>query len=161
MRILIPIDGSSLSLRAVDHVARVVHEGEIVLFHVTGIPPELLEHRGGNTPAEERELEHEVGEGSRKFREQIRPIIERDVFGPAKELLRYVATDGKLNVQTLLATEPSSDVASDIIAEAEQGGYDAVVVGRHIHPGIMHFVLGGTASKVVHHLKTTAIWLVP
>lgn len=161
MRILLPIDGSPLSLRAVDHVARVVHEGEIVLFHVTGIPPELLEHRGGDTPAEERELEHEIGEGARNFREQIRPIIERDVFGPAKELLRYRATDGKLKVQTLLATEPSSDAASDIIAEAEQGRYDAVVVGRHVHSGIMHFVLGGTASKVVHHLKTTAIWLVP
>ena len=161
MRILIPIDGSPLSLRAVDHVARVVHEGEIVLLHVTGIPPELLEHRGGDTPAEERELEHEIGEGKHNFREQIRPIIERDVFGPAKEVLRYVATNGKLTVQSLLATEPSSDAASEIIAEAEQGRYDAVVVGRHIHSGIMGFVLGGTASKLVHHVKTTAIWLVP
>jgi nucleotide-binding universal stress UspA family protein len=136
-------------------------ECEIVLFHVTGIPPELLEHRGGNTPAEERELEHEIGEESRDFREQIQPIIERDVFGPAKQLIHYRATTRKLSVQTLLATEPSSDSASDIIAEAEQGGYDAVVVGRHVHSGIMRFVLGGTASKVVHHLKTTAIWLVP
>jgi nucleotide-binding universal stress UspA family protein len=136
-------------------------ECEIVLFHVTGIPPELLEHRGGNTPAEERELEREIGEEGDEFRAQIRPTIERDVFGPAKEMLHFRAMTRKPSVQTLLATSPSSDAASDILAEASRGGYDAVVVGRHVHSGIMHFVLGGTASKVVHHLKTTAIWLVP
>jgi nucleotide-binding universal stress UspA family protein len=161
MRILIPIDASELSLRAVEHVARFAHQGEVVLLHVAVVPPELLEHRGSGKAEQERELEHEVGEAARSFREQIRPEIECEVFGPAKDRLTRGRKPGDLSVQTLLVTEASSDPALTIIEVAGQGGYDAVVIGRHGRSGIMRFVLGGTASKLVHHLQTTPIWLVP
>jgi nucleotide-binding universal stress UspA family protein len=161
MRILIPIDGSSLSMRAVEHAASFVHEGEVVLFHVAGIPPELVEHRGGETPAEERMLEHEVGEEARRFREEIQPRIDREIFGPAKEQLLGGKEHHHLRVRTVLATDPCSDPAPAIIAEADGGDYDAVVIGRHGRSGVMKFLLGGTASKLVHHLQTVPIWLVP
>lgn len=161
MRILVPIDGSALSMRAVEHVARFVREGEVVLLHVAGIPPELIEHRGAQRSEEERALEHEVGEGARRFREEIRPRIESEVFGPAKERLSRGAREGELRVRTLLATDPSPDPTPTILAEAERERYDAVVIGRRAHSGIMSFRLGGTASKVVHHLHDTPIWLVP
>ncbi len=122
MRILVPIDGSALSIRA---------------------------------------LEHEVGEGARRYREEIRPAIEREIFGPARDRLTRRTADGKLSVRTLLATDPSPDPTPTIVAEAEQGGYDAVVIGRHGRSGILSFRLGGTASKVVHRLQATPIWLVP
>jgi nucleotide-binding universal stress UspA family protein len=160
MRVLIPIDGSALSMRAVDYAARFIHEGEVVLLHVAGIPPQLLEHGGATRDEEERELECQVGTQCRQYRQEILPAIERDVFTPAKE--RLVRGGGaKLNVVTVLAIEASVEPALSILTEVKQRPYDAIVMGRHGRTGLLQFLLGGTAAKVVHHLQTTPIWLVP
>lgn len=162
MRLLVPIDGSDLSMHAIQHVARVVHRGEIVLFHVTGIPPRLLEHRGAETNAQERQLERQVAEQSREYEEEeIRPRVERELFRPAESRLLRDKDRGAVRVTSKIVTEASPQPAMAIITEAEAGEYDAVVVGRHGHSGVERFVLGGTASKVVHHLQKTPIWLVP
>jgi nucleotide-binding universal stress UspA family protein len=160
MRLLVPIDGSDLAMRALEHVARFVGEADVVLLHVAGMPPELLEHPGGETPAEESSLERKLSEESRRYREEITPVIQREVFEPATRRLVRTAK-GAIRVRVLLAIGPSSDTALNIITEAERGGYDAVVIGRHARSGVMRVLLGGTASKVVHQLQTIPIWLVP
>jgi nucleotide-binding universal stress UspA family protein len=161
MRVLIPIDGSVLSMRAVDHAARFIHEGEVVLLHVAGIPPQLLEHGGASRDEEERELECQVGEQCRRYRQEILPAIEREVFLPAKERLVRGARGANLVVVTILAIDASFEPALSILAEAKQHPYDAIIIGRHGRTGLLQFLLGGTAAKLVHHIQTTPIWLVP
>ena len=160
MRILLPIDGSELSLRAVAHVAQFVKKGQVVLFHVTGIPPRMLEHRGGNTDREEDQLEHQVGEQSRRYDEEAKRAADREIFAPAEQLLRG-DPGADLQVSRRLVTEASSVPALAILSEARTNRYDAVVIGRHGHSGVLSLFMGGTAAKLVHHLSDTPIWLVP
>jgi nucleotide-binding universal stress UspA family protein len=161
MRILVPVDGSDLSFHAVDYVARALEKGEVVLLHVTGIPPSLLEHRGGSTEEEERELEHSVAERSLRYEKEIMPEMEREIFRPAEERLQRARSGRRFEVRRKLVTQPTLQPAVAIIDEAHAEDYDAVVVGRHRRSGITRFFIGGTASKVVHHLQRTAVWVVP
>jgi len=160
MRLLVPIDGSALSARAARYAGRAVEHGEIVLFHVTGIPPELLEHEGG-TPKQERALEELVREQSARYEQRIRPRIDREVFDPARSQIPLERGSDGVRVRCVLVTEPTTEPALAIAAEAERSRYDAVVIGRHGRSGVMRFYLGGTASKLVHHLTDVPIWLVP
>lgn len=41
--------------------------------------------------------------------------------------------------------------ASEIIAEAESGGYDMVIIGRHGHGFFKNFLIGSVSDRVVHH----------
>ncbi len=161
VRLLVPIDGSVLSMHAVDYAAHVIDRGEIVLLHVAGIPPEYLEHPGGNTPEEERELEAEVSEQSRRYEADVRDEAEREIFDPARARLRSVRGKDDLAVRSVLITEASPDPALAIAAEARSDHYDAVVVGRNGHSGILGVLLGSTSMKLVQHLKSTPIWLIP
>jgi nucleotide-binding universal stress UspA family protein len=63
-RLLLALDGSDASRRAVKYVAKFVARRKgfrICLVHVLGpLPPELLEHGGSEDPSKEAQLEREL-----------------------------------------------------------------------------------------------------
>jgi nucleotide-binding universal stress UspA family protein len=163
-KILIALDGSESSMRAVAHVAEMVcadKVSEVTLFHVCFDPPSLLEHGGSEDPKTERQLDAQLHEKLTRWIQRCRKGVREDVFARAQKLFqeRGVADD-VVTVHTKVCGEAQADVASCIIREAREGGYDAVVLGRRGASARSEFIFGSISSRVIHHLEGCAVWLV-
>jgi nucleotide-binding universal stress UspA family protein len=155
---LIAVDGSEASMRAVEHVANTAcgcRGFELTLYHVVDLPPSLLEHGGGEASA------RRVTEKHRQWSTQEEGRVERTIFAPAKQILRNgTAKEGKPIIRVLELAEAHPDVAQAILEEAHTGGYDVIVLGRGGHSGLKEILFGSVTAKVIHHLEDKTVWIV-
>lgn len=168
-KILLALDGSENSTRAVEYVGNMTHGCEgfhITLFHVTSIPPALMEHAGPakagpEEPDRDRQMAEEMQKRQRKWQEEIRETTEKEIFTPAKQVLEKRGVQAPLStIETKVATHSHPDVALAIIEETKAGGYGTIVLGKRGRSMIKEFLLGGTTCKVIHHIQGCAIWVV-
>lgn len=159
--ILVGVDGTELSLRAVEHVARVMSRGQVVLCHVAPIPPRVLEHRGAESPGKEQRLERETADESRDYRQDIEQVIERDIFRGARERFSSQAPDPQVELRTLVLTEPHQQVAEALVGEARSRRYDALVIGWNQQGALGRLLQGSVSSKLSDSLRECPLWLVP
>ena len=66
------------------------------------------------------------------------------------EAERVAATDTEHDVDVATKTD-DGDAAQIILDEAEQGGYDLLVVGNKGMTGASRFLLGSVPNKISHH----------
>ena len=66
------------------------------------------------------------------------------------EAERVAATDTEHDVDVATKTD-DGDAAQIILDEAEQGGYDLLVVGNKRMTGASRFLLGSVPNKISHH----------
>ena len=162
-KILLPLDGSEISRKIVEYMGEILRgsdEGEITLYHVISIPPMLLEHGGSENPKKERQLGEMLREERRKWLEKNRKRIEKEIFAPAKRILREKGVrEGAVTILTKLDAYPHPDVAWDIVTEIRANGYCAVVLGRK-KTALREFLSGSVASKVDHHIANCAVWII-
>lgn len=162
--ILLAIDGSKMSDRAVDHVGDVVRgctDFKITLLHVLDVPPALREHPGAEDPDEERRLEEELKDTKQQWMKESEKKLEETLFGPAKKRLEAKGLTGKAaTIRTRVTADPHSDVAAAIVEEAKRGDYSIVVVGRRGKSTLKEFLMGAVAHKVVHNVEGCAVWVV-
>lgn len=168
-KILLALDGSENSTKAVKYLGDMIHGCEgfhITIFHVVGIPPELMEHggaeKGGATqPDRERLLAEELQENQRKWREQVLEKVEKEIFAPAKRILGDRGFQGALStIETKVAINSHPDVALAIIEEIDDDGYATIVIGKRGRSKIKEFLLGGVTCKVIHHIQGCTVWVV-
>jgi nucleotide-binding universal stress UspA family protein len=162
--ILLAIDGSSMSDRAVDHVGEVVGGCKgfgITLLHVLAVPPALREHSGSEDPDEERRLEEELKDSMQEWMREAHAELEKTLFNPARERLAAKGvTDEVAAVHTRVTADQHSDVADAIVQEAKRGQYVAVVLGRRGKSTLKDFLMGTVVHKVVHEVDNCAVWVV-
>jgi nucleotide-binding universal stress UspA family protein len=60
---------------------------------------------------------------------------------------------------TIKIDRRSSDIARDIIKEAEDG-YDMIVMGRRGRSALKEFILGSISQKVLHAVKDKSVLIV-
>jgi nucleotide-binding universal stress UspA family protein len=163
-KVLLAVNGSDASLRAVRHVGEILsgRDGfEVTLFHVCAVPPRLLEHEGAEDPDEERRLEEALEAECRAWREAKHAEVERQIFAQALGELRAAGIDEERTpVSTRFVTEAHADVAAEILQEQHEHGHDVIALGREDLSTLRELVFGSVASRVVHHGKGRAIWLV-
>ena len=85
-------------------------------------------------------------------RDSMRELLEDEVFErPEKECLdRCVKIAEKYNIPTIKTKLREGDAAAQILHEAEEGGYDLIVIGaRKSHK----FPLGDTAHRIVNYSR--------
>lgn len=157
-RMLLALDGSEASMRAVEHVANVAcgcRGFEITLYHVVDMPPSVLEHAG----APETARVTKVKQG--RWFEQEKARVEREVFAPAKEVLHGGTTkDGNPKIRVKELAEAHPNVALAIMKEARRGGYGLVVLGRGGHARLREIIFGGVTWRVIHDLHDRTLWIV-
>lgn len=147
-KILVPIDGSDASMRAIDVAGRLATAfgAEILLLHVVDdgagypLPPglEQLSQMGNMARAEDHEL--------LSFTEQMLARAES----------RVQALEGHSPSKAIRVGRPSAGIA----AYANEKGADLIVMGRHGAGRVGDMLLGGVAQRVMQ-LSDCACLTVP
>lgn len=166
-RILLAVDGSETSLKAVKHVGEILCGGvacEITLFHVLLAPPMFLEHVRAEDADTNTRLGESLEERRHEWVENSRARVDEEIFTPAKQILAENGVRGNgATIRTRLIADGRSDVALAICREVKEGDYDAVVLGRRGRSSLSEFLFGCVAHKVLHNIggcRDRAIWVV-
>lgn len=140
-KILVPLDGSAFSERAIDQVEKMAKgsDAEVLLLKV--VPSPL-----GKAP--------EAGqtEESKAFTESV---------ARAKTYLERVATRlGAISLKTRILI-PSGEPHSEILAAAHKEDVDCILMSTHGGTALARSLLGSTAEKVVYTTKRPVMLIKP
>lgn len=147
-KVLLAVDGSESSLRAVDHLGFMFEDNKkvkITLFHVT---LKLSDYCEINFDDKGRDLEAVVTQGARR-------CVDR-FFAHAQEKFRQVGM-GEDQVE-IKVSKRAIQGGKAIIQEAKKGGYGTVVVGRR-GTGKAFFI-GSVSQHVLDNASDLALWVV-
>jgi nucleotide-binding universal stress UspA family protein len=152
MKMLIAVDESDYAKKVVNYVASTVKPAaNITLFSVLPTISSTLEKEFRNPLFSEKvvELKWMVSETKKK----AESIIEE---------CRTILLDAGFSDDTVEVKIQNKlvGIARDIIAEAEKGKYDTVVVGRRGLSATAAFVLGSVSNKIVQNVKNCTVWVV-
>lgn len=132
-KVLVPVDGSKTSARAVRHVVELAKTGAPLEVHLVNVQeaadaPELRRFK-------------KVDEIKRAQLEHGAAVLET-----AKRLLDRARVPCKTHV--LLG-----DPAARIITFARRGGFDRIIMGTHGRGALAALLMGSVATKVLHHAR--------
>lgn len=158
-KILIAVDDSEESIRAVQYVGsllRETHDVSVTLFHVLNpMPRELMEHGGSEDP----EVENHLGEQLRKDQEEwlrTEGAIEYPIL--VKALERLGQTGFPIDRVTLKFGY-ERDIADTIVDEARAGSYGTIVVTRHGPAGGKRLFGSSVTDRLLRDLSGVALWI--
>ena len=158
--ILIAVDGSGQSDRAVEYTGALLREtsgARVTLFHVLKpIPRELLEHGGSENPQAEEQL-------SKRLRTEQEEWIQTESAREYPILAQALDVLGKAGFPLDRATTKfghEEDVVRNILEEARAGNYGTVVVGRHRSQGTKRLFGKDTVEQLLRDAKDVAVWVV-
>ncbi|HIC91121.1 MAG TPA: universal stress protein [Syntrophaceae bacterium] len=132
MKILVPVDGSGYSMKAVETAIEMAKAGpsEVMLLSVI--------------------LNTSALEWGPPVSDKLRTLCE-DALSKAKTLMQ----EKGITPHTMLSTGISP--ADGIIRTAKEGNFDMIVIGSRGLTGLKKFLLGGTASKVVTYAPCSVL----
>jgi nucleotide-binding universal stress UspA family protein len=141
-KILCPVDFSDASRAAMQVASELARrfEGEVTVFHAYPLPGYTLPE-GTVLPATGMLQE---------LAEQTDALLERWKAEALSDGAPRVATDKAVG-------EP----AAEIVAAAEDGKFDVIVVGTHGRTGFAHVLLGSVAERVVRRAPMPVITVRP
>lgn len=148
--ILVAIDGSEASLRAVDHVSFILShkpDARLTLLHVTSNARDYCEIDLDEQP--NPELEDIVARGDKACIDQFYPHAMKkfEAAGLSKEHVRIETVKG------------SRRIGKTILDFAQKGNYSTVVVGRR---GIdKSFFMGSASRYMINKISNGALWVIP
>lgn len=160
MRILLAVDESENSRRAVSYVGSLLHgapDVTITLFHVLKpMPRKLLEHGGSENPATEGQLSTHLHDDQeawyRKEREAECPVLLT-----ARAMLEKCGVDA---IRVSMQFGYDEDVARSILEEAQRGQCETIVVGRHGESRMKRIFGGSVTDELLRNATGFAIWVV-
>jgi nucleotide-binding universal stress UspA family protein len=148
--ILLAVDGSPSSLRAVDHLAFVLSGDDRSRIQMVHVQPRLQEYCVIDTEVQsDPDTEAILLDADRRcisnFYGQAMAILAKAGIAEARTELKTVAGGMR--------------TAKTILDEVQQGGYGTVVVGRSGASQSRFF--GSVSAKVLQGAKDMAVWIVP
>ena len=153
-KILLAMDDSENSLKAVDYVAKGMQPtASVTLFSVI---PEASSACGLDRPS----LSPIFKDNIKTFcaMEDRKKDVVKVSMEKAKQLLvqsGFPSKDVKIKIQ-----KRKVGIARDILKEAQHGKYDSLVIGRRGLSGIKQFVLGSISNKVVQLAQDVSVIVV-
>ncbi len=156
-KILIAIDDSQDSLKAVEYVAKMfpgAGDLEVGLVHVLPNLPAIFWDEGHILSDEEKKDRKKVVD---KWLADRRARME-PVFKKATAALSGAGVKPQQITTTSLSD--STDVADSILEAAKDGGYQTIVLGRRGVTSGKHLLLGSVTSRIITHGSGVAITVV-
>ncbi len=142
-KVLIPLDGSGWSYRAVPHAVDIAqaNESEIILLHI--FRPPTAEY------ADTIALAGQEGQIN-----QLREALRQQVEGIANDVRA-------VNIPVTVHVIDGAGVAATICDYVEEAGIDLVVMSTHGRTGIARFLFGSVAAKVMECVKVPVLLIHP
>lgn len=160
-KILVAVDGSAASERALEYAAKMVRDlgdAQLTIFHVgEPIPVNVMEY--DKLPGK-----GEWDEKLERHRQDVEKYEKKEAQADS-EMFRYLKhrTEQLGLKPEQVDTRFSADVQNiptEIILVAEQGGYEAICLGRQGRSSVKEFFIGGVSERVIRHAKGCAVWVV-
>lgn len=153
-KILIALDGSEISSKIVEFVAKTVfHDSVITLFSVVPNVDLLCEL---DQPFIKGFVSKKYPDYCQTIQTEKRQQLEQ-VLQTGKQL--FLEAGFKAESLATKIDEMKHDVALTIIEEARQS-YDLIVLGRRGHSGLKKFLFGSVSQKVLQTAKDIAVLIV-
>lgn len=155
-KVLISLDTSEWAMKAVDYVGSMLDgsESEVLLFHaVRGF--DIFQRGSGKSfvPNHDKDwierAEKELTEASKA----IEPAFE----AAEKRLVAAGLATNKVSHKVVTGV---GSRAGAVVAEAQQGGFDTIVVGRRGLSRVQEFFMGRVSNKVIQMARKMAVWVV-
>jgi len=147
-KILVPLDGSELSLKALEEAAQIakMFSGKITLINVYSLQPiimpeESLSGYTGGPIFSDYEV-NKITEGAEKLGSKI--------LEDGKQ--RISAT--KVHVETMLV---EGHTVQEIVQTANEDNFDLIVIGARGMSRIREMLLGSVTDGVVHHARCAVL----
>lgn len=152
-KILLAVDGSQASERAADYIGlmegAMIRDLSVTIYHVMQPIPPFLRREGQKNP----ETYRQVATLEKKYTNAANEVLD----SVAQRLTRHGMAEGQIQRKAVPRT---SDAARDILFEAEQGLYDAVVMGRRGLSKAQELFVGSVTNKIVQHASRLPVWIV-
>ena len=148
-KMLIPVDGSENSRKAVDYVGTfaAATEAELTLYHVIrSLGIEFLE----DFPRSKEELkvfEEVLASHAQNMFQAYQESLEKAGVLPARISTKY--------------SRQSHTRAGEILREAKDGDYGTIAMGRRGLSKVREFLMGRVTNKVLSRAEGFAVWIVP
>jgi nucleotide-binding universal stress UspA family protein len=135
-KILVPVDGSENSLRALDHAIYLAKKtgADITAMNVTENPPTVY--------VESQKLLNEL---LANFRAESAKVLD---------MCKQIAEKSDVKIDTVIG---EGDAASNIVGYAQKQGFDTIIIGRRGLGRFKEMVLGSVSNKVLHHAKCSVM----
>ncbi len=148
MKVMLAVDGSESSLRAVDHLSFMIGGNKkvhITLFHVT---PSLVNYCIIDFNEKHSDAGEVIARGAKRCVDHF--------YAQAQRKLKEAGIQD--NQVELKAVKRTVDVGGAIVGEARKGDYGTVVVGRRGVDGA--FFMGSVSRYVLDKMAGRAVWVV-
>jgi len=154
-RLLVAVDGSLNALKAVEYIGAIFKEDPVlkvsIIYVIPPLPPILYE------TSEEQELIDWQSSYRSKLEKKYRQQAD-EILGKAKKMLKDSGwTEGQFED---IALPGRSGPAPDLLFYAEQGLFDALVMGRRGKTKWEKIIMGSVTDKIIHAQKTVPIWII-
>jgi nucleotide-binding universal stress UspA family protein len=131
--ILIAIDDSAATWRAVDYVADLGRTSQrlcVHLFHADFYPPDLQESRGGTTANEEEEVEAQLERKQQRWERRMQGAAAH-LFNKARGVLESAGTaPDQIQCHVVLLAH-REELTDQILNSAREFGCGTIVIGRN------------------------------
>ena len=160
-RLLIAMDNSEASQRAVDYVS-VMIDGRsgyyvCVLHAIEPVPP--FEHAGAEDPRQEAILDARLQKKDAEWLEREKQAAQPRLEKAKSELLRAQVSEDA--IATRFAPAANVDgLVTEILAAAEKERCDAIVVGRETFTGLDRIFRRHVADDLIRRAHGYTIWIV-
>jgi nucleotide-binding universal stress UspA family protein len=149
-KILVPIDGSEYSLRAIDHLAYIVGDHSDISLTFLNIQPKLKDFCKIDFETKETDaFEDLIIKGNQN-------CIDNFYALALKKLKEFGIKKDRVEIKTVTRL---LSIGSPIVDEVKTRNFDTVVMGRS---GInKSFFTGSVTNYVLNNISNAAIWIVP
>ncbi len=167
-KILVPLDGSSLSEAVLPHVEKLISEtnAEVTLLTVAESPAPIskttVEQSGVRDVVAAATAVEPTIEQTRIIREgETQPQAEKRI---RDELTAYLAERGRGLAATGTMTTHTvlfGDAADRIVDHANQGKFDVIAMATHGRSGLAHLLAGSVAIHVLQRAERPVLLIRP
>jgi nucleotide-binding universal stress UspA family protein len=162
-RILIAIDDSDASMRAVRYVTQYLGKQEgihMYLFHILHpVPPEFLEFIGSENPQEKERMEAKLRQAKAEWLRKEEQA-EGSVFSKARAILHEAGVPDQRVQTEFCPSVNQQEVAVDILDAAKSTRCNTLVVGRESFSGLQRLFHHHVADELVREGQGFTIWIV-
>ncbi|MEJ2658607.1 MAG: universal stress protein [Desulfobacterales bacterium] len=149
-KILVPVDGSECSLRAIDHVAYIVSDHSDICLTFLHVQPQLKDFCKIDFETKEADAFEDL------IIKSNQNCIDNFYAFALKKLREFGIKKDRIEIKTVTSL---LNIGSPIVDEVKTRNFDTVVMGRS---GInKSFFTGSVTNYVLNHISNAAIWIVP